>query len=82
MIQGRQIDSVTERYLIQAKDVNPGSASNFLSQSNRNQIKETVRISGELGREAIFWFKNGVLPEIRDYIESHGGTVWIGEQMP
>lgn len=79
IIEGRQIDSVTPRELIQAKDVNPSSPKNFLNQSTRAQIKETIRIARGMGKRPVFWFRNEPLPEIRAYIQERGGTVRVGE---
>ena len=77
-IQGREIDSVTDTELIEAKDVNPSNPHNFLSRGTRKQIKELIRIAGEEGKNAVFWFKNEPLPEIQQYIEEHGGIVRFG----
>jgi hypothetical protein len=45
-IEGREIDSITENALIQAKDSQTATNKphNFLNKKTRNQIKETVRL--------------------------------------
>ncbi|WP_410974586.1 restriction endonuclease fold toxin [Escherichia coli] len=51
---------------------------NFLSKSTRTQIKKTIELAEEQGKEAQFWFKYGVSPKVREYIESKGGKVILG----
>ncbi|MGU9778707.1 restriction endonuclease fold toxin [Salmonella enterica] len=51
---------------------------NFLSKSTRTQIKKTIELAKEQGKEAQFWFKYGVSDKVRDYIETKGGKVIIG----
>ncbi|MCV6070164.1 hypothetical protein OFP26_31805, partial [Escherichia coli] len=44
----------------------------------RTQIKKTIELAEEQGKEAQFWFKYGVSPKVREYIESKGGKVILG----
>ncbi|PSO69857.1 MAG: hypothetical protein BRC40_14415 [Cyanobacteria bacterium QH_8_48_120] len=47
IIEGREIDSVTDEALIQAKDSETArnNPHNFLNKKIRSQIKETIRIA-------------------------------------
>lgn len=80
MIQGREYDIVTDTKLIQAKRSYSAinKPDNFLKGSTRKQIKETARVAKELGLEPEYWFKYGVHPKVKDYIESKGIKVIIG----
>ena len=80
VINGREIDAVTGDALIQVKRSWSaiGRPRNFLGKSTRNQIKATISLAQEQGKRAEFWFKYGVHPEVRSYIESHGGIVRLG----
>ncbi len=80
MINGREIDSVTEDALIQVKRSLAAveRPKNFLSKSTRTQIKETISSAEETGRTAEFWFKYGAHRTVRDYIEGKGGIVRLG----
>ena len=79
-IAGREYDVVTDKIIAQVKRTysyidNP---KNFLSKSTRTQIKKTIELAEEQGKEAQFWFKYGVSPKVREYIESKGGKVILG----
>lgn len=80
IINGRQIDSVTNDALIEAKRVHTAikKPKNFLSKSKRKQIKELVKSANESGKKAEVWFKYGVSPQVRKWIEKHGGIVKTG----
>ena len=80
IIQGREYDVVTQKKLIQAKRSNSAinNPDNFLKGKTRKQIKETARVANELGLQAEYWFKYGVHPKVREYIESKGIKVIIG----
>ncbi|MFF1919145.1 restriction endonuclease fold toxin [Streptomyces sp. NPDC058221] len=80
VIQGREIDVVNHNALIQVKRslAAVNRPRNFLSQSTRKQIKATARISDEMGLEAEYWFKYGVHPDVRKYIEGKGVKVILG----
>ena len=80
ILQGREYDVVTDTKLIQAKRSNAAinNPSNFLKGSTRKQIKETARVANELGLQPEYWFKYGVHPKVREYIESKGIKVIIG----
>ena len=80
VIQGREIDSVTDTLLIQAKRsyIALEKPKNFFSKSTRKQIKETARIAGETGRQGEYWFKYGCHPNVRKYIKSKGLKVIEG----
>lgn len=80
IIGEREFDAVTDKAIIQAKRSiaaveNP---KNFLSKKVRNQIKKTIELAKEQKKEAQFWFKYGVHPEVRKYIEQKGGKVITG----
>lgn len=79
-IQGREIDVVTHDALIQVKRslAAVNRPRNFLSQSTRKQIKATARIADEMGLEAEYWFKYGVHPDVRKYIEGKGLKIVLG----
>ncbi|WP_437734316.1 restriction endonuclease fold toxin [Sorangium sp. So ce1335] len=81
VIEGREFDSVTSTELIQAKDSSSAvnSPRNFLGKSTRRQIKETVRIADELGKQPVYWFKEEPHPEVRSYIEEKGAEVRSGK---
>jgi len=80
ILQGREYDVVTDTKLIQAKRSNAAinNPNNFLKGSTRKQIKETARVANELGLQPEYWFKYGVHPKVREYIESKGIKVIIG----
>ncbi len=77
-INGREIDSITDYELIQAKNVNTKNAHNFLNKKTRIQIKETIEIANQQGKRAVFWFKEEPFPDVRNYIENKGGVVRVG----
>ena len=78
-IEGREIDSVTDEALIQAKDARIATIKphNFLNKKTRTQIKETIRLAQERLKRAEFWFKNEPHLIVRKYIEDKGGVVVI-----
>ncbi|AFZ23909.1 hypothetical protein Cylst_1631 [Cylindrospermum stagnale PCC 7417] len=78
IIEGREIDSVTDEALIQAKNINTSNPKNFLNKKTRTQIKETIRLADERGKRAEFWFKEEPHPLIREYIENKRGIVKVG----
>lgn len=79
IIEGREIDSVTDEKLIQAKDSQTAIAKprNFLNKKTRAQIKETIRLAKLLGKCAEFWFKQEPHPDVRQYIENKTGIVVV-----
>ncbi len=79
MIDGREIDSVTNEALIQAKDSSSvmDKPHNFLNKKTRAQIKETVRSAAKRGKLTEYWFRQTPHPDVRDYIERHGGVIRI-----
>ncbi|EKJ3314077.1 type IV secretion protein Rhs, partial [Escherichia coli] len=74
-IAGREYDVVTDKIIAQVKRTYSSidNPKNFLSKSTRTQIKKTIELAEEQGKEAQFWFKYGVSPKVREYIESKGG---------
>ncbi|EFA7402665.1 type IV secretion protein Rhs, partial [Escherichia coli] len=76
-IAGREYDVVTDKIIAQVKRTYSSidNPKNFLSKSTRTQIKKTIELAEEQGKEAQFWFKYGVSPKVREYIESKGGKV-------
>ena len=78
-IEGREIDSVTDEALIQAKDAGIAAIKphNFLNKKTRAQIKETIRLAQERLKRAEFWFKSKPHLIVRKYIEDKGGIVVI-----
>jgi hypothetical protein len=78
IIDGAEVDSVTDKALIQAKDINPGKPENFLKGATKRQIKRTIQSADKRGLRAEFWFKKEPFPEIRQYIETRGGVVVVG----
>lgn len=80
IINGREIDVVTDTALIQVKRTYSAieKPNNFLNKATRNQIKATIEIAVEQGKRAEFWFKYGVSSEVRKYIEDKGGIVKVG----
>lgn len=79
IIEGREIDSVTDEALIQAKDSETATTKphNFLNKKTRTQIKETIRLAKELGNRAEFWFKQEPHPNVRQYIEDKEGIIIV-----
>ncbi|HGH0156170.1 TPA: polymorphic toxin MafB class 1 [Neisseria meningitidis] len=79
-INGREIDTVTNDALIQAKRTISAidKPKNFLNQKNRKQIKATIEAANQQGKRAEFWFKYGVHSQVKSYIESKGGIVKTG----
>ncbi|EQB6571717.1 restriction endonuclease fold toxin, partial [Escherichia coli] len=79
-IAGREYDVVTDKIIAQVKRTYSSidNPKNFLSKSTRTQIKKTIELAEEQGKEAQFWFKYGVSPKVREYIESKGGKVILG----
>ena len=80
IINGREIDAVTDDALIQAKRTISAidKPKNFLNQKNRKQIKATIEAANQQGKRAEFWFKYGVHSQVKSYIESKGGIVKTG----
>lgn len=80
MLNDYEIDVVTDTALIQVKRSYTviNKPKNFLSKSNRTQIKKTIEFAKERNLKAEFWFKYGVHPTVRKYIESKGGIVKTG----
>ncbi|PSO60147.1 MAG: hypothetical protein BRC36_14545 [Cyanobacteria bacterium QH_2_48_84] len=84
MIEGREIDSVTDEALIQAKDSETArnNPHNFINKKICSQIKETIRIAKSLDKQAEFWFKQDPpKSEIRNYIE-HKDHIVFGSKKP
>ena len=79
-IAGREYDVVTDKIIAQVKRTYSSidNPKNFLSKSTRTQIKKTIELAEEQGKEAQFWFKYGVSPKVREYIENKGGKVILG----
>ncbi|MBW4633058.1 MAG: hypothetical protein KME30_14525 [Iphinoe sp. HA4291-MV1] len=79
IIEGREIDSVTDEIFIQAKDSQTAITKphNFLNKKTRSQIKETIRLAKELGKRAEFWFKQEPHSDVRQYIEDKEGIVIV-----
>lgn len=75
MIKGfgnREFDAVSDRYIAQSSNsVNAAwNPSNFLNQSKKAQIRETLRAASETGRKALFEFTNGEpAKEVVDFIK-------------
>ena len=67
VINGREIDSVTDTSLIQVKRVYTAvdKPENFLNKATRNQIKATIEMANQQGKTAEFWFKYGVSDKVR-----------------
>ncbi|MCF2990430.1 polymorphic toxin MafB class 1 [Neisseria gonorrhoeae] len=80
LVNGREIDAVTNDALIQAKRTISAidKPKNFLNQKNRKQIKATIEAANQQGKRAEFWFKYGVHSQVKSYIESKGGIVKTG----
>ncbi|MDS9876015.1 hemagglutinin repeat-containing protein [Pseudomonas protegens] len=80
VINGREIDVVTDVALIQVKRTYSAieKPNNFLNKATRNQIKFTIETAVEQGKRAEFWFKYGVSSKVRNYIEGKGGIVKVG----
>jgi hypothetical protein len=81
VINGREIDSVTNDVLIQAKDSESAvnKPHNFLNKKTRTQIKETINMAKQKNKSAEFWFKKDPHPEVKKYIEDKGGKVVLWE---
>lgn len=79
VIDGYEIDAVTDKALIQAKRVYNATDNpkKFIKQ-NGSQIKKTIELARKEGKEAQFWFKYGVDDIVRKYIVGKGGKVIIG----
>ncbi|WP_437318624.1 restriction endonuclease fold toxin [Sorangium sp. So ce385] len=80
IIEGREIDSVNQTELIQAKDSTSATNSprNFLNKKTRTQIKETVRLAEEQGKKAVYWFRQEPHADVRSYIEEKRAEVRVG----
>jgi hypothetical protein len=81
MMNGREIDVVTDTALIQAKRSTQAldKPANWLrSKSKKLQVTETIRMAKEQGKKAEFWFKYGVHPKVRKFVEDAGGIVIEG----
>jgi hypothetical protein len=76
--EAREIDCITDKALIQAKDITTENPRNFLNKSTRRQIKRTIKLAQEQGKRAEFWFKVEPHQDIRKYIEDKGGIVKVG----
>jgi len=79
IIDDKEIDSVTDNALIQAKDSKSAinKPKNFLNKKTRTQIKNTIKMAIERNKNAEFWFKKEPHPDVRQYIEGKGGKVII-----
>jgi len=78
-VNGREIDSVTDEALIEAKrSLSAVHNPDKFIKSYRQQIRATIRSANETGRRAEFWFKYGVHSKLRKYIEERGGIVITG----
>lgn len=79
-VAGREVDAVSDDALIQAKRSYSAvdKPRNFLSKAGRAQIKRTIEEANQAGKRAEFWFKYGVSPDVRAYIEGKGGIVRTG----
>ena len=68
VIEGREIDSVTDNALIQAKDSETATNKphNFLNKKTK-----------ELGKRAEFWFRQEPHPDVRQYIENKEGLIIV-----
>ncbi|EDN70774.1 MafB-related protein [Beggiatoa sp. PS] len=79
ILEEKEIDSVTENALIQAKDSQSAihKPKNFLNKKTRNQIKTTIKMAQQQHKSAEFWFKLEPHQEVQQYIEQHGGKVII-----
>ncbi|RKZ39114.1 MAG: hypothetical protein DRQ49_12445 [Gammaproteobacteria bacterium] len=84
VINKKEIDSVTNEALIQAKDSESAikKPKNFLNKKNRTQIKETIKMAKDRSKTAEFWFKYAPHSDIQQYIEEKGGklVIWNKEQ--
>ncbi len=79
IIEGREIDAVTDEALIQAKDSITAITKphNFLNKKVRSQIKITIELAQKFNKRAEFWFKHKPHLEVIKYIENKGGIVHI-----
>jgi Restriction endonuclease fold toxin 3 len=79
IIEGREIDAVTDAALIQAKDSITAMTKphNFLNKKVRSQIKLTIELAQKLNKRAEFWFNQPPHLEVRIYIENKGGIVHV-----
>jgi hypothetical protein len=59
VINDREIDAVNETTLIQVKRTYSAldKPENFLNKSTRNQIKATIEIVNQQGKQSEFWFQ-------------------------
>lgn len=79
-VEGREIDVILDEALIQTKRSYAAldKPRNFLNANIRRQIKVTIQMARDRGKRAEFWFKYGVHPVVKQYIEGRGGTVILG----
>jgi len=79
ILDGKEIDSVTENALIQAKDSQSAinKPKNFLNKKTRNQIKTTIKMAQQQHKNAEFWFKQAPHQEVQEYIKQHAGKIII-----
>ena len=75
-----EIDVVTDTRLIQAKrSLGAVERANYYSgKSFKNPLRATLAIAQREGKQVEYWFKYGVHPKVRAYLESKGVIVRIG----
>lgn len=76
MIDGREIDAVTARRLIQAKRSHAAldNPRSFI-KNNLQQILATIALAPNRQMQAEFWFKYDVSPIVERFIDNRGGIV-------
>lgn len=80
IINGREIDVVTDTALIQVKRTYSAieKPNNFLDMATRNQIKAAIENAVEQGKRAEYLFEYGFSSKVSKYIEDKGGIVKVG----
>jgi hypothetical protein len=75
-----EIDVVTADKLIQVKrSLGAADRANFFSgKAFKNQLRATLAIAKREGKTVEYWFKYGVHPSVRAYLEGKGVIVKIG----
>ncbi|WP_019635402.1 restriction endonuclease fold toxin [Paenibacillus fonticola] len=76
----RELDSVTKDAVIETKRSMSAvtKPDNFMNKKMKQQLKATIQYAEEHGLRVEYWFKYGVHPKIRKYLEEKGVIVKTG----
>lgn len=76
----RELDSVTKDAVIETKRSMSAvtKPDNFMNKKMKQQLKATIQYAEEHGLRVEYWFKYGVHPRIKKYLEEKGVIVKTG----